>query len=315
MRHIFVGDNKPPLVELYRPGFNETFMAQSNITFTAQAFDDDGIAKVEFFAGNNLIGSSTTAPFTFLWKNVPVGDYSVTASATDNKGLSASTSPRTIHVIIPEITSFGLIDATKDEVIGGITDGAVLDLSMLPTYLNVKAYPTTNRVGSVVFMLDGKGVRLENGPPYALAGDNPTGDYHNWRPSLGDHTLTAIPYTKYNAKGLEGVGLTIHFKVIESGPTMFADNGGTPTPFEAPQFRIYPNPATQILNVSTSTFTSNSTLLLTIVNLQGEIVRKINLSNAGSVAHINISSLPAGSYLLKITNQGQMSTHRFVKLK
>jgi hypothetical protein len=103
----------------------------------------------------------------------------------------------------------------KDELIGGITDGAVLDLSMLPTYLNVKAYPTTNRVGSVVFMLDGKGVRLENGPPYALAGDNPTGDYHNWRPSLGDHTLTAIPYTKYNAKGLEGLGLTIHFKVIE----------------------------------------------------------------------------------------------------
>jgi hypothetical protein len=94
---------------------------------------------------------------------------------------------------------------------------------------------------------------------------------------------------------------------------MLADNGVTPSPFEAPQFRIYPNPATQILNVSTSTFTSNSTLLLTIVNLQG--VKKIIIGNAGSVARIDISSLPAGNYFLKITSQGQMSTHRFVKLK
>jgi hypothetical protein len=54
---------------------------------TAEATDADGtISKVGFFNGTTLLSTSTAAPYTFDWLNVPPGTYSVTAKATDNLG-------------------------------------------------------------------------------------------------------------------------------------------------------------------------------------------------------------------------------------
>ncbi|BCU79784.1 Ig-like domain-containing protein [Luteolibacter sp. LG18] len=59
----------------------------SSLTLTASASDTDGvISKVEFYNGATKLGESTTAPYTLTLPGIAVGNYTLTAKATDNDG-------------------------------------------------------------------------------------------------------------------------------------------------------------------------------------------------------------------------------------
>ena len=91
--------NTPPTVALTAPASGATFTAPATINLAASASDPDGtITSVQFFSGTTLLGTDTTAPFTFSWTNVPAGSYSVTARATDNAGASTVSAAATVTV-------------------------------------------------------------------------------------------------------------------------------------------------------------------------------------------------------------------------
>jgi hypothetical protein len=57
----------------------------TNMTLAATASSlDAGISKVEFFVNGAKIGEDATAPYSCLWTNAPMGNYVLTARATDN---------------------------------------------------------------------------------------------------------------------------------------------------------------------------------------------------------------------------------------
>ena len=88
------GANRAPTVSLTAPSSRTIFTAPANITLSATASDRDGtIAKIEFYQGTTLVGSSTVAPYSVIWANHIAGTYSLTAKATDNLG-AATTSSR-----------------------------------------------------------------------------------------------------------------------------------------------------------------------------------------------------------------------------
>lgn len=95
--NISVSSNIAPTIRFSYAG--ETFRVPATLTLTAYAADEDGsIGKVEFFADSNLLGSVTSPPFEFVWAEVARGVYQVSARATDNQGMSASTEAYEIHV-------------------------------------------------------------------------------------------------------------------------------------------------------------------------------------------------------------------------
>ncbi|MBC7486993.1 MAG: T9SS type A sorting domain-containing protein [Cytophagaceae bacterium] len=113
---ILFNNNASPVVAVTAPANNASFMATSNIVFTATATDADGtIAKVDFYNGTVLIGTSSVIPYTCTWNNVAAGSYITTAKATDNYG-AVSTSAA-VNVIVsplrdpenPSGTSAGLV--------------------------------------------------------------------------------------------------------------------------------------------------------------------------------------------------------------
>jgi hypothetical protein len=74
-----------------------TIEVPASITLTATAADTDGsISKVEFFQGTKKLGEATTAPYTYRWNVPQAGTYEVTAKATDNSGLTATSASVTI---------------------------------------------------------------------------------------------------------------------------------------------------------------------------------------------------------------------------
>ena len=132
------------------------------------------------------------------------------------------------------VTSFTLINADTDQPIAGfdpLPDAATLNLATLPTRnLSVRVNTAPATVGSVRFAYDSTAnYRTENYIPYTIAGDANNGtDYLPWTPSVGNHTLTATPYSGSNASGTAGTARTITFTVTDqsTGSSIIAINAG-----------------------------------------------------------------------------------------
>jgi hypothetical protein len=97
------GANTPPQVALTYPDANSANWGfKPTITLTASASDPDPqgrVTTVEFLDGSKLIASDTTAPYSYIWKNVPQGSHTLYARATDNAGGVATSSPGVVITV------------------------------------------------------------------------------------------------------------------------------------------------------------------------------------------------------------------------
>ena len=97
--------NKLPTVSISSPTNGATFTAPASIVISANATDADGsVARVEFYQGSTLIGTSNTSPYKITWSNVAGGAYSLTAKAVDNTGGVKTSSSVAITVTGPKAT-------------------------------------------------------------------------------------------------------------------------------------------------------------------------------------------------------------------
>lgn len=81
--------NLKPMISMTFPYADNTYGHPSPaiVKLLANADDADGtITKVEFHSGNELIGATTTFPYSFPWQVLAAGTFTVTATATDDKG-------------------------------------------------------------------------------------------------------------------------------------------------------------------------------------------------------------------------------------
>ncbi len=96
------------------------------------------------------------------------------------------------------VQSFTLYNATTNTPIMDIANGAKINMALpgVGTNLNIVANTLPSSVGSVKFVLTGAeaSTRTENTAPYALKGDNPTGEFLDWTPTLGLYNVVATPY-------------------------------------------------------------------------------------------------------------------------
>ena len=89
--------NGLPTVSLISSSYSAS--AGANITLTANAAESYGtIRQVKFYKGSVLLGTSTTSPYTYSWKNVPAGNYKLTAQAFDNSNNMVTSKPITVIV-------------------------------------------------------------------------------------------------------------------------------------------------------------------------------------------------------------------------
>lgn len=80
--------------------------------------------------------------------------------------------------------------------------------------------------------------------------------------------------------------------------------------FFASNFAVYPNPATNVLNINTKGSTSMNQIQLTDIN--GRIVKTVNAAQV-SETQINIGDLNSGVYFLKISSDLGVGTSKIIK--
>lgn len=99
--------NLAPTVSMTAPPNNATYTQGASISLTANAADSDGtVTQVQFYDGATLLGTSTTAPYTYNWTTAAVGTHTITAKATDNTG--AVTTSATVTVVVSAVTTSNL---------------------------------------------------------------------------------------------------------------------------------------------------------------------------------------------------------------
>ncbi len=125
----------PPSVSLTAPTAGAAFTAPAVITLAANAAGVAGaVTNVEFFGGAAKLGEDRTAPYTWVWSNVTEGSYTLTARATDDRGLSRISAPVAVTVAAAPPVGAATIGSTSE----GTTSDYITDAS--GAYINANRY-------------------------------------------------------------------------------------------------------------------------------------------------------------------------------
>ncbi|WP_282202872.1 glycoside hydrolase family 48 protein [Kitasatospora fiedleri] len=94
------GAHAAPTTTLTSPAPGATYQAGVAVPLAATATAADGasISKVEFYDNTTLIGTATSAPYTFTWTGAASGNHSIYAKAYDSLGASSESTPAGITV-------------------------------------------------------------------------------------------------------------------------------------------------------------------------------------------------------------------------
>ena len=166
---ITLVSNLPPRVHLERPFNGSTFQAPGNIEVCAAARDIDGsVATVEFFAGSTSLGVVTNPSHTswwedetfycLTWSNVTAGSYLLTAVATDNGGLTATSGPVNIKVLPPPPPSVKITTPMN---------GATLYRGLTPIFVCAAERHFTNPIVHVEFFAGTNSIGITTNSPYS----------------------------------------------------------------------------------------------------------------------------------------------------
>jgi len=167
----------PPVVTLTNLTNGEVFIAGTNISVGAAASDADGtVTRVQFFQGTTSLGIDATAPYQTNWNNVGVGNYTLTAVATDNNGVTSTSPP--VNIIVD---TFPTVSITSPASNATFAD---------PTNITITATASSNdgSLPQVQFYAGGVLLGTDTSPPYSAVWNNPP---------VGRFVLTAIATDDY----------------------------------------------------------------------------------------------------------------------
>ncbi|MDC0712555.1 PHB depolymerase family esterase [Stigmatella sp. ncwal1] len=200
-------DTVAPTVSLTSPAPGAS--VSGTVQVTANASDNTGVSKVEFFIDNVPVGSDTTTPYAYSWNSATAtsGTHVLTAKASDAAGNVTTSSAVTVTV------TGGVSDTTPPTVsLTSPNAGA----SVTGTVSVTASASDNTGVTRVDFFIDG--ALVGQGVP-----SQPTGTYaYTWNTasaSAGSHSLQA---RAYDAAGNTASSSSVTVTVV-SGAAAFTE--------------------------------------------------------------------------------------------
>jgi hypothetical protein len=219
---ISVVTDLPPVIRIVKPKDGKSILGPTNLLLVASATDPDGsVASVEFFEGTNSLGVVTNPPplvvgnedcafpvwhtvYSLTWSNVAIGDYSLTAVATDNAGVT-STSAVVNIAIVSNLPPFVRIFHPRNGaqfVAPATVNIRALTFDASGTLTGVEFFEGTNSLGSVT-----NGTSLTNDEGKVWTWFNLA-----WKVvAAGDYCLTAVASDDLGGSSTSApVHITVH---------------------------------------------------------------------------------------------------------
>lgn len=184
------GDTTPPTVQITEPSNGAT--VSGIVTIQAIAYDNRGVAKVEFYVNNSKLGESYSSPYYCNWdtKTVDNGYYTITVKAYDTSG-NIGTTAIIVNVQNQQDTippSISIISPQNEATVAGI--------------VNIKASVYDNvGIAKVEFYINGNYLGEVTSSPYE----------YSWNTNLvsnnTNYTITAKAYD--NAGNIGTASITV----------------------------------------------------------------------------------------------------------
>jgi hypothetical protein len=173
-------------ITLTNPPNNAVVPIGCNVNLAASVSDPNGLVTgVQFFQGNNSLGLVASPPYSLVWTNPAFGKYTLTAVATDNNGLTATS--LVVNLTIDTPPSVTLTNPTNNAVVAA---GSTINLA-------ASASDPEDPVARVQFFQGANSLGVVTVTPYTLAWTNAP---------VGVHSLTAV--------ATDGDGLTTTSGVV-----------------------------------------------------------------------------------------------------
>lgn len=272
------GAKTAPTVNLTSPSNNATVNG-SAITINASATDADGaVAKVEFYSGSALLSTDISSPFSFTWKNVAPGTYSLTAKAIDNDNLFTTSAPVSIKVTASSQTppSVAITVPSTDTT-----------YTTVPATINMKATATAynSSIKKVEFYKGSALVKTELNAPYTCTLNNV---------SAGSYVMTA---KAIDTKGLTTTSSSVTISVVKhSNPSVVSVD----PPDKSTNVNIDESISTNLLYLPDGGI-DNNTITSSSVYLTESATGKIVSSNVNGTGGGDAITLVPASFLKKNT--------------
>ncbi|MFY0598904.1 MAG: polysaccharide lyase family 7 protein [Cyclobacteriaceae bacterium] len=166
--------NTGPVVGITSPESGDSYEAGDNITIRVDASDPDGtISKVEFYAGDSLLGEDLASPYSFIWRTVPGGNYDITAVAVDDD--EETTTSASITVEISGSLAEPLSSEFNDE------NGLRIYPNPFKSELTIE-YLGSHEVPTIISVHDVSGRKIDELVPLV---QNSIKQAHKWTPPAG----------------------------------------------------------------------------------------------------------------------------------
>jgi glucose/arabinose dehydrogenase len=170
--------NNPPTVTITSPTNGASFTSPANVPITANANDSDGsVTNVAFFDGGTFLGGTNNPPYT-VTASLATGAHALTAVATDNLGLSTTSTVVNVTVNVGNVPPSVTITNPADNATFGNTDTVTVQTSASDSDGSVTNVQLFN--GAVL-------LRSFSTGPYNFSGTSISGNF-----ALGTNTLTAV---------------------------------------------------------------------------------------------------------------------------
>jgi glucose/arabinose dehydrogenase len=194
MRSTLAAADQPPLVSIDSPTNGASLAAPATVVIEANASDPDGsVTNVEFFDGSAFVGQTNNAPYS-VSTTFNAGTHALTAVATDNAGLSTTSSIVSVLVSVQNAPlSVSLTNPPVNSVFGN-TD---------PIGIAASVTDSSGAVTNVLFFDGDVLLQSLSAEPYSFS----TGPFTF---PLGLHMLTAVALDDVGARATSApVDLTI----------------------------------------------------------------------------------------------------------
>ncbi len=276
--------NSPPLIDISSPTKSTTFIAPATVTIDASASDRDGkVVRVEFYNGTTRLGERTSEPWSFTWKEVNEGSYSITAAATDNLG--ARTVSSAVRIVVEKAVSAVNL-APSIAITSPINTSLEAPAKVT---LTVDASDPDGSITKVEFMAGGVKIGESSVYPFSFTFQCDT---------AGVYEITAVAWDNLNAT-TTSAPVTISFSLKRELPDLA---------------NLYPSPNNGAFTVGFNPFTDSLIeKRLTILSLSGRTVFSIAISDEETSRQVDISGVVPGIYIMHITEGDRILTaKRFV---
>ena len=234
--------NAPPAVSITSPKAGDFFPNGTSITVTADATDDAGVTRVEFYYYNRGVmtplGTDSTAPYSVSFTGAPFETYGLYATAYDAEGLQTSAEGIGIaYGQAPTVT---------------ITAPSTTVVASSSVTLTADATDPDSNITKVEFVGDKAGlIGTDTTAPFSVEWTNV---------QTGSHQVKAIAT---DDDGLSASSATI---------TITAEAGPTPTPTPTPVATPTPGPLASVFqfNATSSTTAESAGLAQILVTRSGD---------------------------------------------